>query len=377
MRFLFPLSLLACIGSFAATLVARGWWHAPAAGLERPSSPGMIAPSARPAEGRPLAETPDVENLSREISERRRRAGILSPEEARAKVEELRGKVGALYEAGDGEGLMRLMREIAAVGPEGYAAALQVLRYFEEQPEGTEYAFGLNLAWFREHAYGGPMVPLMNWALAMPDLAPPWFRRIAAEKLPARPGWDPGRTERLLGWLKVEDDDAIAASLGRGLLSGDAPPPLEDLLESALHADGPGARRAAIRAVALGYLRTEVEASLLGFSEGSDQAAREEALLWLKKPPHRVAAVLRVAPLSRAADLGLQVGDVVISVENRRVLDAESFQLAMDRAIKQMVWPTAQVLRDGKVINLVVRQRHTGTFESPLGLATRPEGYAP
>ncbi len=315
--------------------------------------------------------------MSREIAERRRRAGLLVPEELRAKIERLRACAAPLYDAGDGEGLMRLMHDLAATGPEGYAAALQVLRYFEEQPAGTEFAFGLSLAWFREHAYGGAMVPMLNWALATPDLAPPWFRRIAAEKLPARPGWDPDRAERLLGWLRVEDDDGVAAALGRGLLVGDEPPPLEQLLEVARRADGPGARRAAVRAAALGYLRTEVEPSLLALSEGSDAAPAEEALLWLKKPPHRVAAVVRVAPLSRAADLGLRAGDVLISVENRRVIDAATFQQAMDRATEKLVWPTVQVLRDGKVINLVVRQRHAQEFEMPLGLATRPEGYAP
>lgn len=134
MKFSFPLAVASFAAAFLATLTARGWWIVPV-----PAPRPAVAPSGDVAKRAHLppvvtpkpARDPELEGLRRKIAERRKRAGILTNEEALAKVEQLKTKVAPLYESGDGRGLMR---EIAAVGPEGYAAALQVLRTFEEQP---------------------------------------------------------------------------------------------------------------------------------------------------------------------------------------------------------------------------------------------------
>jgi hypothetical protein len=198
----------------------------------------------------------------------------------------------------------------------------------------------------------------------------------ASPRRNGRAGLDPGRAARLLDWLRVEDDDAVAASLGRGLLACGKMPPLEDLLETARRADGPGARQAAIRAAALGYSRRAVEKCLPEFARGTDPATQAEAQIWLESPPPLVGRVLRVAPASAAADIGIRPGDVLLSVEGQRVFDGESLEDALDHQFRKPGLPCVVLLRDGKRLELVAHRPRKGATHEAHGLMTRPEGEA-
>jgi hypothetical protein len=307
-----------------------------------------------------------VEALRRQVAALRRRTGALTAEERRARIEELRLRVPELLNARDGPGLVALMRELTRLGPEAYPAALEIASLFIDAPAGTKDVCGISVAWFRRFAFAGPASAMLRWAIELPDLAPPGFRRFAAERLALERGWWPGRKDWLLARLRVEDDDALARVLAERIGDMASDEDAAILSEIARRADGPGARAGAAGAIArLDVLVSRAE--LQSLTIGTDWEVVKEAQLWLERTarPSGGTRLVDVAPGSRAEMLGLKPGDVLLHDKNGKPVD-------LGKSGKRGVhteW--IEVVRGGATIRMRF-PREIWSMDAPWGGIGRP-----
>ncbi|KAF0246236.1 MAG: hypothetical protein FD180_867 [Planctomycetota bacterium] len=317
------LRLAAAIVAFAGAFCASFATRATSPGSGAASSSGSLPanalapgpPARRDASSDPAAGD-SLEPLRRQAKALRKLTGTLTAEERRARIEELRLRMPKLIEAGDGLGLVHLMRDLAALGPEAYAAALQVAHLFLEPADGVTHVFGVSVKWFREHAFSGLAGPMAAWAIEMPDLAPPWFRHFAADRLVRNRGWWPQRKSWMLGRMRVEDDDGLARMFGERVGDFAAIKDIETLGEIARRADGPGGRVGATEALARAdpmWSRGELES----LAAGADLEVSVEAKRWLSAGTSGPTAtrIVDVAMNSRAEKLGLRAGDIVLKIQ--------------------------------------------------------------
>lgn len=314
------------------------------------------------------ASTDPLEALRRQAQALRKVTGALTAEERRARIEELRLRMPQLIEAGDGFGLVGLMKDLAALGPEAYAAALQIAHLFLEPPEGVTRVLGVSVTWFRENAFSGVAASMASWAIEMPDFAPPWFRHFAADRLVRHRGWWPERKAWMLGRMRVEDDDGVARMFGERVGDSAATKDIEMLADVARRADGPGGRAGATGAlgrVDLLWSHAELEA----LARSSDFEVSAEAKRWLGAGGPAGTRIVDVAINSRAEKLGLRAGDVVLKIqgESSRGKWSADFN-SFDRSKHPDV---VEVIRGGSRFKLQIPDE-LWDDENPWGIAGRP-----
>ncbi|MEK7466393.1 MAG: PDZ domain-containing protein [Planctomycetota bacterium] len=361
-------AIVAFAGAFCATFATRatpqGREVAAPGTRSHPAARAQVPPDASldPAASDPL------EPLRLQARSLRKLTGALTVEERRARIEELRLRMPALIEARDGAGLVQLMRELAALGPDAYAAALQIAHLFIEPGAGVTRVFGVRLEWFREHAFSGLAAPMVTWAIEMPDLAPPWFRGFATDRLVRHRGWWPERKNWMLGRMRVEDDDAVARMFGERIGDFAAIRDIETLGDVARRADGPGGRAGATEAlgrVEPPWGRGELET----LAASGDLEVSAEAKRWLGAGAPAGTRILDVALNSRAEKLGLRPGDVVLKIQGESSRGKWSSDFHKFDSSKHP--DEVEVIRGGSRLKIRI-PKELWRDEAPWGISGRP-----
>lgn len=354
-------ALLALAAGFAAgVLFQKSRGAAEATSVERPatataeSKPGALADTDdAPAYAAALEE---IERLKKLLPDKAARPkAAMSPEEAAAKAAELRARIPLLVAQEDGKALLSLMKELAALGEPGYAGAMEIAEKLRKALEGKDQAWGLTSYAF-DKAFGGAMVPVMQWAIGHPDGASEWFRLHSIDTLRWLPDVD--STAVFLDALASEKSVRVAQSMVdhlQGLGDASAIPGLE----AAVHAQ---AGTPHILEDLMDELRDmkspEAERELQVLAGDPNPAVSAEARLQLLAihPPVAGVWISDIVPDGQAASVGLKRGDILVSYNGVDIatlgqLREELFKAPADSMV------TVLVHRDGQLLPVQVKGR--------------------
>ncbi len=250
------------------------------------------------------------------------------PATVAAKVADLRAKIPELVEKKDGVGLLALMKELAALGPEGYRDAMDIAEIFRKEFGNGNEAFGLDKVQFNK-AWSGTMVPLMTWGLANPGDASAWFRAKSVHML----YWvsDIDAAPIFLEAIANEKDPAVAQALA-GYLARLAKPEIVGELASAIKQHEGRAQTYQPMVQALVDLHTpESGAALRDLQSGAPPALA--AALQLALVEHSPASpgimITGTQPKSQAQKVGLQKGDIIVSYDGMDVKSLDQLKKAV------------------------------------------------
>lgn len=278
---------------------------------------------------------------------------VLTPEEAKARAEELRARIQGLVEKKDGKALIALMHELAALGEAGYLAAIEISGILSDDVQGGKNQLGLTEREFYK-AFGGPMVPVLVWAMGKGDEVPSGFRAGAAYSLPWQDGVDAGRI--FLDALKHEKSadvlNAIAQNLDEAAKAG-----MEGELASLVpgYADNPRMLASLLDSlVKIGS--PDAIASLDAFTRSTNDALRSEAEVAMiaVKPPAEGILITLTVPNSQAENVGIKRGDIITSYNGQTVADFDALREQMKSVPAGQV-VTITVNRKGEIIPLQIK----------------------
>lgn len=278
---------------------------------------------------------------------------VLTPEEAKARAEELRARIQGLVEKKDGKALIALMHELAALGEAGYLAAIEISGILSDDVQGGKNQLGLTEREFYK-AFGGPMVPVLVWAMGKGDEVPSGFRAGAAYSLPWQDGVDAGRI--FLDALKHEKSadvlNAIAQNLDEAAKAG-----MEGELASLVpgYADNPRMLASLLDSlVKIGS--PDAIASLDAFTRSTNDALRAEAEVAMiaVKPPAEGILITLTVPNSQAENVGIKRGDIITSYNGQTVVDFDALREQMKSVPAGQV-VTITVNRKGEIIPLQIK----------------------
>lgn len=278
---------------------------------------------------------------------------VLSPEEAKAKAEELRAKIPDLVAKKDGKALVKLMHELAELGEAGYLAAIEISGILSEDVEGGKNVLGLSRNEFYM-AFSGPMLPVMVWGLQKGEEIPAGFRAGAAYALPWHPELEPGKL--FLETLKTEKNADVARALADNL-EGIAKEGMEGDLAALVPGYADNARILSSLMDSLVKIGSdEALASLDGFSRSANDAVRAEAEIALiaVKPPAEGILITLTVPNSQAENVGIKRGDIITGYNGQPVTDFDALREQMKSVPAGQV-VTITVNRKGEIIPLQIK----------------------
>jgi hypothetical protein len=333
---------LACLLCLGAGLAAGVWIERHRASTEArvvPAGHGASSNStgdalepegpARDMNAELQAAKDQVRTLNSQVAELKgAQSAPLDPASIEAKVRDLRAKIPELVEKKDGAGLLAIMKDLAALGPEGYRDAMDVAEMFRKEFGNGNEAFGIDKERFNK-AWSGTMVPLMTWALANPADASPWFRAKAVHML----YWvsDVDAAPIFVNAMANEKDPAVAQALA-GYLARLAKPEMIPDLEAAIKQNEKRAQTFQPMVQALVDLHTpESGAALrdLQLSAPPALAASLELALIEHSPPAPGIMITGMQPKSQAAKVGLQKGDILMSYDGTEIKSMDQLKKAV------------------------------------------------
>ncbi|MCE9584967.1 MAG: PDZ domain-containing protein [Planctomycetes bacterium] len=277
----------------------------------------------------------------------------LTPEEAKAKLEELRARIPDLVAKKDGKALVKLMQDLAALGEVGYMAAIEVSGIIAQDVEGGKNELGLSRNEFYM-SFSGPMIPVQVWAMQKGDEIPAGFRAGAAWGLAWRPEVEPGKL--FLDTLKTEKSKDVIAAIAQNL---------EQVSKEGMEADLAAlVPQFADNSKMLGSLvdslikigSPEALASVESLLHSPNDAIRTEAEIGMIaiRPPAQGIMITMTVPNSQAENVGIKRGDIITSYNGTTVADFEALQEQMQSASPGAV-VTITVNRKGELIPLQIK----------------------
>ncbi len=278
---------------------------------------------------------------------------VLTPEEAKARMEELKARIPDLVAKKDGKALVKLMQDLAELGEVGYMAAIEVSGIISADVEGGKNELGLSRNEFYM-AFSGPMLPVMVWGLQKGDEIPAGFRAGAAYALPWHPELEPGKL--FLETLKTEKNADVARALADNL-DGIAKAGMEGDLAGLVpnYAENPRILSSLMDSlVKIGS--DEAIASLDGFSRSASDTVRAEAEVALiaVRPPAEGILITMTVPNSQAENVGIKRGDIITSYNGQTVTDFDALREHMKSVPAGQV-VTVTVNRKGEIIPLQIK----------------------
>lgn len=255
-------------------------------------------------------------------------AAPLDPASVAARVADLRAKIPELVEKKDGAALLALMKDLAALGPEGYRDAMDIAEIFRKEFGNGNEAFGLDKVQFNK-AWSGTMVPLMTWALANAGDASAWFRAKSVHML----YWvsDVDAAPIFLDAIAKEKDAAVAQALA-GYLAHLAKPEMVDDLQAAIRLHEGREKTYQPMVQALVDLHTpESGAALRDLQYGAPPALAAALQLAVieHSPPAPGIMITGTQQKSQAQKVGLQKGDIIVSYDGTEVKSLDQLRKAV------------------------------------------------
>jgi hypothetical protein len=253
----------------------------------------------------------------------------LTPEEAKARLEVLRAQIPDIVAKKDGKALIKLMQEVAELGPIGYKTAIEISGIIAQDVEGGKNQLGLcrNEFWT---AFDGPMLPVMAWGLTQGDEISAGFRAGSAYGLSYHPEMEPGKLfmELLKGEKSPEVLRAIAENM-EGVSKAGMEKDIAALLPQ--YTENPRMLTSMLDAlVKIGS--PEALASLQEYSRSENEKLRQEAGIALiaLRPPVEGIFVSLATPNSQADNVGIKRGDIITSYNGKPVKNLDELQELMD-----------------------------------------------
>lgn len=277
----------------------------------------------------------------------------LTPEEAKAKLEELHARIPDLVAKKDGKALVKLMQDMAALGEVGYMAAIEVSGILSQDVEGGKNELGLSRNEFYM-AFGGPMIPVQVWAMQKGDEIPAGFRAGAAWALPWHPEVEPGKL--FLDTLKTEKNADVIAAIAQNL-DNVAKAGMEGDLAALVPQFADNTRMLGSIIDSLVKIGSpDAISSIDALSRSANDAIRAEAEIGMIAihPPEAGILITVTVPNSQAENVGIKRGDIITSYNGQVVGDFDSLREQMQKAAPGSV-VTVTVNRKGEVIPLQIK----------------------
>ena len=282
----------------------------------------------------------------------------LTPEEAAAKAEELKGKIKVLVEKKDGKALIKLMHELAALGEAGYAAAIEISGILSQDVEGEKGVLGISRNEFYM-SFGGPMVPLMVWSMSHADDVPAGFRVGAAYALPWQRDADAGKI--FLDSLKTEKNADVAKAMAENLEGLVRPEMASDLAALARANTGNPAVLMPLVQSLSGIGNEEAIGYLEQFARDENPVLKSEAEVALiaVHPPAAGLLITYTAPNSQAEVAGIRRGDVITTYNGVPVSNLDELRAEIGKTSGEEL-VTVMVNRKGEVVPLQIKGQKIG-----------------
>ncbi|MEK7469740.1 MAG: PDZ domain-containing protein [Planctomycetota bacterium] len=288
----------------------------------------------------------------------------LDPASVEARVRDLRAKIPELVEKKDGAGLIAIMKELAALGPEGYRDAMDVAEIFRKEFGNGNEAFGIDKVQFNK-AWSGTMVPLMTWALANAADASPWFRAKSVHML----YWvsDVDAAPIFLEAMAKEKDPGLAQALA-GYLARMAKPEMVGDLEAAIRGNEKRPQTFQPMLQALVDLHTPESGSALRnlqLDASPALAAALEIAIIEHAPPAPGIMITSTQPKSQAQKVGLQKGDILMSYDGVEMKTLDQLRKAVQAKPDKELVPV-MVNRGGTLVPVQITGDWIGIDGKPV-----------
>ncbi len=328
---------------------ARPAAETPPAVSPAPPRPAPLPPATPPAGGFPFPPAaPPATPLPEEPEARARLAG------------EIAARAEAAFDKGTGAEVLEALKELAAIVPEGRAAAMELALRVNSDVEG-ENRLGLNRVNFYMSLGAPAMRDLMNWALENPS--PADFRVMTAYSLV----WTQPADETIRKYsaaLAAEQDENVQRALVGNLAFLKEPAAMQALSDIFLDASRDARLRALVAPELAASADPAVAAALENAARGdSDERVRSAAAVALvvRDPPASGYLVTGTLPDSQAAEAGVKSGDILVSYGGRPTRTLEALREAAAGAAGQEKVPVV-VMREGREVTLYLRPGRMGVF---------------
>jgi len=276
------------------------------------------------------------------------------------RVAEAAGRIDGVFERGDGKQALALLKELAALVPEGREAAMDLAVRMNEDVNGPGALKLSQMVFYGQ--LGDPAVRgLMQWSLENPSEAD--FRILSAWSLPWTQQPDE-TTRRFVKALRTAGEygvqEALIVNLSR-LRQPDAEKALAELLADA---DRSSFLRARVATELASSDDPAIAAALEQVAYGDpdpDVQAAAAAALVIKDPPATGFLVTGTTPDSQGASAGFRAGDILLRYGEAAVttdwgLYQATRQAKGDQPIKVVV------LRGGGEVELLVQPGNLGVY---------------
>lgn len=279
-----------------------------------------------------------------------------------AEVSRIAATLPVLFDRKDGLALVDALKELAALAPEGRAAAMELAVRINEDVSGPG---DLQLSQFTFYTSLGDAAvkDLMTWSLATQGESTPEFRTISAWSLP----WvQPPETTiaQFAEALRTEPD----VNAQRGMvfnLAGMKRPAADQVLVDVL---SDANRDATLRAQVATRLATTEDPQILAALEQAassdpDASVRSSAsaALIARDPPETGYLVTGVLPDGQASASDLRAGDIVVAYDGRETRDQRALQEAAAEVGGQAAVEVV-VVRGGERVTVVVNPGRLGIY---------------
>ncbi|MBI2921324.1 MAG: PDZ domain-containing protein [Planctomycetes bacterium] len=320
----------------------------------------MRVPSAREADLASALARAEAEN--RDLRSRLERAGksSMTADEASKRAKQLMKDIPTLLEKKDGRTLLRLMRELAALGEPGYAAALKIAEVLTRDAERGKGEFGVPAPQIY-NAFRGPLIPMLAWALTHPGDASEWMRQHAVGPVMWAEDLDPRALflEALQSETSAQVASSMAGALGELARGDDA----DALAAAALAQAGrPGVLSSIVDALA-GLGSPEASRALNALAASTDPAVRAEAQFAKTRtdPPAPGILISGIVEKSQAEAAGLRRGDLIVAYNGESVGSFDALRQNVEKTSPDQLVPIL-VWRDGQSVPMQIRGNKIGIY---------------
>lgn len=319
-----------------------------------------------------IAEAPADASEESETSEDEAAVAVASTEEATdsgpdaaertRRVAELQAQIPVLQDRGDGAGLVETLKGLAALVPEGRAAAMELAVLINEDVSGPGE---LELSQFTFYTSLGDTAvrDLMVWSLENQGESIDDFRTIAVWSLP----WVQPPADTIALYAEALRSE-LAPDVQRGMvynLAGMKQDAADAVLTEVLVDP---TRDATLRAqVATQLATTEDEAVLQALEQAAVSAVEPEvrdaasAALVARDPPATGYLVTGVLPEGQGLAAGMRAGDIVVSYGGTATPDQRALQRATGAASPDLPVEVV-VVRGGREVTLTVGAGRLGVY---------------
>jgi hypothetical protein len=311
-----------------------GHLEPPKAAGDPPAGKPALPPACVDEEVPVPATSAGRESLAAELEALRRYPDAMTHEEKAARAAALAAGLSKLEKAGNTDDVLAAIHELAALGIEGYPAALEALA---GMGHATEFHGRDRLL----DACDGPVVRMAMWAIGDPLHAPEDSRGICAEILSRHFDDHLDAARVMLKALATEEDEDVRLILARTIPLA-VPVAVTPTLASARFGQDSNAQAALALARGIAsnhWPETEREHALgwMATSSDPDIASIAAAARVSVRPPAAGILIERAdAATGRSAPL-LKPGDIVLTVDGTALRGVEDLQLVVMRSTNCVV----------------------------------------